>query len=516
MDSYGFLSLIPPLLAVIIAFVYKNVILALFIAVLSGAFILAGGNPYETTIVFFQGIIFEELKGSFNSQMLLMMALIGGFVALIEKSGGAFAFAKAATKVVNTRMKAQLLLWLCGLGIFFTDSGNSLILGPTFKPITDKLRISREKVSYILDSTSSPICILIPFIGWGIFIMSLIQKEYEHLGIAGSEFTAFLRAIPFQLYAISALLLVPIIALIRTEFGPMAKAEHRAYYENKMLADGAEPLRPDTKIEIPEGVEPKASSIVIPLIVLFVTMFTMFVTFGFPGRMAGPDMRVSILTAYVLSTCTCMFLVVRNKVMNFKEAIDTVISGMQRMMYILIVLVLAWSIGSVSKTLGTSVFIVDLAEGLILPSLVPALIFVIGCIIAFTTGTSWGTFAILMPIAIPMAHAFDISIYAAIGAVLSGGLFGDHCSPISDTTILASMGASSDHIDHVKTQIPYAATAGFASFIGFIVAGFTGSPLTIIFTVVLMVGLLLTFSKIWGERLPNVNYEDLNKANIKS
>ncbi|MGV8152901.1 MAG: Na+/H+ antiporter NhaC family protein [Alkaliphilus sp.] len=515
MDNYGILSIFPPLLAIVIAFRYKNVILALFIAVLTGALILAGGNPYTTMIVMFEEVFFEQLKSGFNSQMMLMMALIGGFVALIEKSGGALAFAKSATKVVNTRTKAQLLLWLCGLGIFFTDSGNSLILGPTFKPITDKLRISREKVAYILDSTSSPICILIPFIGWGVFIMSLIQKEYEHLGIAGSEFTAFMRAVPFQLYAISALLLVPIVAIMRREFGPMAKAEHRAYYENKVLDENAIPLRPDTEIEIPKGVEPKASSIVIPIIVLFVVMFSMFVSFGFPGRIPGVNMRISISTAYLLSTGVCMFLVIKNKVMNFKESLNTVISGMQRMMYILIVLLLSWSIGSVCKSLGTSVYIVDLAKDFILPSFVPALIFIIGGLIAFATGTSWGTFAILMPIAIPMAHAFDISIYAAIGAVLSGGLFGDHCSPISDTTILASMGASSDHIDHVKTQMPYAMTAGLASLMGFIVAGFTGSPLTIIFTVILMISLVFIFSKKWGETLPIQNYEDLDNTNVK-
>ena len=516
LEHFGILSLVPPILAVVLAFWTKNVVIALFVSVLSGAFIIGAGNPYTAVQVMFQDYFFAEMTSGYNTQTIILMALIGGFVAMMEKSGGAQAFAKAITRTINTRVKAQVVLWLGGLGIFFTDSGNSLILGPTFKPMTDKLRISREKLSYILDSTSSPVSILLPFTGWGVFIMGIIATEYESIGYVENEFAAFISAIPMQFYALTALFLVPMVAISSREFGPMAKAEHRALYENKVLSDTAVPLRPDTKIELPEGVEPRLSSILAPLAVLFIVMFAMFVSFGFPGRMAGPNMRTAMGTAYLLAAFTCMALVVKNKAMTFKLAFDTYMSGMQRMMYILVVLVLAWSVGSICGDLGTSRFLVSVTQGLLSPGLLPALIFVIGGVIAFATGTSWGTFAILLPIAIPMAAALGAPMHACIAAVLSGGLFGDHCSPISDTTILSSMAAASDHVDHVKTQIPYALTAAGASFIAYVFVGMTGSTLAVIVAFAFLIGLYLIFNKFFGETLPRATVEEIESGKFNS
>lgn len=509
--DFGVLSLIPPLVAIILAVFTKNVILSLFISVFVGATIISGGNPIVGFISVLQDYVFEEVIGSYNAQTMVTMAIIGGFVAVIEKSGGAHAFAQMVTKIINNRVKAQISLWLSGIAIFFTDSGNCLILGPIFKPITDKVRLSREKLSYILDSTSAPICILIPFAGWGVYIMSLIQSEYEKLNIVENEFTAFIKVIPFQFYAITALILVPLVALSRKDFSSMAKAEHRAYYENKVIADGAKPLRSDMKLKLPKDFTPKASSILIPLAVLFVTMFGMFIYFGFPLKpIPGSKMRTALGTAYLLASIVAIGLVSKQKVMTFKESFDTFISGMQRMMFILTVLVLAWSIGSICGQMKTADYIISITKGLLTPMLIPFLLFIIGGITAFSTGTSWGTFAILMPIAIPMAHSFGISIHIAIAAVVSGGLFGDHCSPISDTTILSSMGGACDHIDHVRTQLPYALLAASASALGYLIAPVVGGYIALAVAIVLLFIFHFVASKFWGEDVPNNIIEETN------
>jgi len=508
--EYGILTLLPPIIAIGLALWIKQVIIALLLGVLSGILILTGGNPYLALVALFEDYIFAELASDLNAQTVVTICLIGGFVALIEKSGGAHAFAKQTTRTLTNKFKALVVTWLCGIGIFFTDLGNALILGPIFKPVTDRLRISREKLAYVLDSTSAPVAVLIPITNWGVFIMSILAAEFARIEYPVGDWTGFIQAIPFQLYPILALILVPFVAATQRDFGPMAKAEYRAYSENKLIADDAEQLQPDVVPEIPSGVEAKASNAYVPLIILLAVIFGVLVSFGFPGQeVGGTQVRVALSLGYIMCAIVAGILVVRNKIMNVKSAVDTYFNGLQRMIYVLVILVLAWSIGSVMSNLGTADYVVGVTEGVISPAMLPAIIFVIAGFVAFATGTSWGTFGMLLPIAIPLADAMGVPISPAIGAVLSGALFGDHCSPISDTTILASMASSGDLVDHVKTQTPYALTAAAGAFVGFIVAGNTGNPLlSLVVGIVVMFAVYTVLTYVMGRSIPFV---DLNK-----
>ncbi|MCF7935419.1 MAG: sodium:proton exchanger [Synergistales bacterium] len=511
MEHYGFLSVLPPLVAVVLAIKYRNVLMALFTGTFIGTLTLANGNPIVGLTSMIKDYIFEQAAGGYNSSLLVMMVFIGGFVGVVTHSGGAAAFARKAANWFNTRAKAQIAVWLGGIAIFFSDSGNPLILGPTFQPITDKLRLSREKLAWLLDSTASPVCILIPFIGWGIYIMGLIKQEFGNLNMTEAPLTAFMKVIPFQFYAISTLLMIPLVAYLGFEFSAMYKAEKRTIEKGQPFWPEARPARPSVDISAREnGVEPRASMMVIPLIVLFVCIFGLLIPEGFPfKKVSGSTLRMALCIGYFLGALACMFLMVRYKVHTAQEAFTMYMNGTKEIVFILMILVLAWSLGSVCKSLGTASYIVSITQGTLPGWMVPALVFAAGAGISFSTGSSWGTFAILMPLAIPMASALGAPLYASIGAVLSGGLFGDHCSPISDTTVLSSMGAACDHIDHVKTQLPYALTVGLASIIAYIIVGFTGTSAILGVALLLTVLLVTIFGKLWGSRMPNYSADEI-------
>lgn len=395
----------------------------------------------------------------------------------------------------STKVKAQLAAWLGGLVIFFSDSGNSLILGPMFRPIFDRLKASRAKLSYILDSTSSPVCILIPITGWGVYIMSIIATEFETLGINGSDASTFMAAIPYQFYSILALFLIPIVAFGRHDFGFMAKAEEQA------RLGLPQNISDDEAILVSDDKKVSPWNMILPLVILLGTILVMFVSWGFPFQnIPGSKIRIALTSGYLLASIVCMIMITAQKLMSFKETFDVFIGGIQKMGSVLVVVVLAWGVGSVCKDLGTSQFIVDSTLGLITPHVVPALLFLVGVIISFATGTSWGAMAILLPIGINMAVGFGVSIPMTIGAVLSGCLFGDHCSPISDTTVMSAMAAGCDLLEHTRTQLPYAGIAALASFVAYLILGFTNANIWIMLVVAL--ALLIVFyllsCRLWG------------------
>ncbi|MDM8099710.1 MULTISPECIES: Na+/H+ antiporter NhaC family protein [Oceanobacillus] len=496
MEHMGWLSLVPPILAVILAILTKNVIISLFLGAFVGVLIIVGGNPLTATTETIGNFLFPQLTDSYNAAVLVLLFFIGGFVALIEKSGGGAALAAKTVKSINSKVKAQLSAWLGGLIIFFSDLGTPLIVGPIFEKIFDKARISREKLAYIIDSTSSPVAVLIPFIGWGVYIMGLIRSEFDALGITTSEFDTFVQVIPFQFYAISAVLMIPLMAVFKLDFGPMAKAERRVRETGELYWKDSKPLRRPDK-EADSNQEGKAILIWLPLLVLFVTLFGLLSTKGFPFEpVDGNDFRVSLTTAYLFAAITIFILLISFRLKKFAEIFDIYTSGMQKMVYVAATLVLAWSLGTVISEMGTANYIVELMQGRVPAFIIPALLFVIGAIVSLASGSSWGTFAIMLPIAIPMAVALDAQVLVCIGAVLSGGIFGDHSSPISDTSILSSTGAGADHIDHVKTQFPYALTNAIIAIIGFVIAGVTGSPWTVVLTIVLLVLAAFVLSKL--------------------
>ena len=337
--------------------------------------------------------------------------------------------------------------------------------------------------------------------------MGLIQKEYQALNIAESDWTAFVKSIPFNIYSILAVLMVPIVAFTGYEFSSMAKAEKRTQDTGEKYFKGAKPMRMPDEGEI---VESKSILIGLPLVVLLVTMFGILIPLGFPfQKVPGDAFRTALSTGYLFAAIVLMIMMVGYKVKSFDETFSIYTKGMSRMTYIAIILILAWSLSAVSKELGTSEYIIKATDGNVPAFLLPAIVFLIGAVLSFATGSSWGAYAIMMPLVIPMAIAINSPIYACIGAVLAGGMFGDHCSPISDTTILASTGAGCDHVDHVKTQLAYALLNGSVSFIGFIIAGLTGSPIALLVSMVLFVILIIGASKLRGVRIKNMTIEEV-------
>lgn len=495
MDHMSWVSLIPPIIAVVLAIVTKNVVVSLFSGVYIGVLILVGGRPLEATMEVIGNFIFPQVADSYNAAVLVLLFFIGGFVALMEKSGGGAALASSVVKYINTRAKAQISAWFGGIIIFFSDLGTPLIVGPVFEKIFDKAKISREKLAWIIDSTSSPVAVLIPFIGWGVYIMGLIKQEFDLLNINTSEFSTLIQVIPFQFYAILAVSMVPLVALMKLDFGPMAKAERRVQQTGELHWPESKPLRKPEKLEEYQN-SGRAIFIWLPLLVLFITLFGLLFSYGFPFEpVPGNEFRVSLSAAYLFAALSIIILMIIYKSKKFGEIIDIYTTGMQKMVYVALTLVLAWSLGKVINDMGTAAFIVEAMKGNVPAFIIPAILFLVGAAMSLASGTSWGTFAIMLPIAIPMAVGLDAHLLVCIGAVLSGGIFGDHCSPISDTTILSSTGAGTDHIDHVKTQLPYAILNASIALIGFIVAGITGSALTLILTIVLLITTVFVISK---------------------
>lgn len=493
--NYGWLSLIPAIVAVVLAFATRNVVLSLAISLFVGVLIQVGYNPWIGLQKMFSDYLFVNMAGGSNTQTIVMMLFVGGFVALIEKSGGARAFAQAVSHKINSKVKGQVAAWLGGLAIFFSDSGNSLILGPIFRPIMDRVKVSRAKLAYILDSTSSPVCILIPITGWGVYIMSIIATEYENLGIAGSDIGTFMSAMPYQFYAILALCLIPIVAFGKKDFGFMARAEEQARLGLPQQTSGEE------TVVVAEDKKVSVWNMILPLIVLFATILIMFFSWGFPTQnIPGSKIRVALTSGYCLASITAMILIVRQKLMSFKEAFDIFIGGMCKMTSVLVIIVVAWGVGAVCSDLGTSQFVVNSTIGIITPRVVPALLFLIGTVISFATGTSWGTMAILLPLGMNMAVSFDVSVPITVAAVLSGSLFGDHCSPISDTTVMSSMAAGSELVEHVKTQLPYAGISALTAFLAYLILGFTNLPAVVMLpiAVVMLIVFYLIACRLWG------------------
>lgn len=499
--NYGLFSILPPIIAILLAVKTKNLLVSLFLAGYVGVLTLSGGNPILALFYYIKDFIYVQAAQSGNANSLVAMIFIGSFVALLTQSGGSAALAKKMVHLLDTRCKAQLAVWVSGLIIFFTDSGNSLIVGPAFQAVTDRLNVSREKLSYILDCTSSPICILIPFIGWGIFIMGLMQKEFEALRIPYEDYSAFLHVIPYQFYAIGTLLMVPLVAITGYEFSAMYKAEKRMI-ETGLSSSAASAESTDKAVYAGDKATPSIA--VIPMVILFGCLFGLLIYHGFPFKnVKGDVLRASLGCGYFLGSLSAVILMIRKKIYGAGKCFDIFIGGAKDMMFIIIMLLLAWSLGAICKALGTASFIVSAMHGAVPAWIIPALVFTVGAIISFMTGSSWGTFSILIPLAVPMAHLLGAPMYATIGAVLSGGLFGDHCSPISDTTLLSSIGGACDHFAHVETQLPYALTVAAASLAGYIAAGFVESVLVLPFSIVLMAVFTVVLGKMFGEKLPS-------------
>jgi len=507
MENLGFITIIPVLFTLAVAVWTKNVILGLFIGVFTGVIILHGPNPFTGMSIFIENYVLVQMTKSSNAGMLILMALIGGLVGLMEKSGGAAAFAGMVVKYISSKTKAMLASWTSGTLLFFTDSGTPLIVGPLFRPIMDGLRISRVKLAWIIDSTASPVAVLIPFIGWGLYSQGLIAQEYSDLGITEDAFTSYIKAIPFQFYSLMAVIMVPMVVLLKSDFGPMKTAEINR--EKGITLEDHIPKKELTKLDnqsLLASDNAKPIMVWLPLTIMMVVLFGMLIPQGFPYDMANVPsnaFRSSLSTGYIFAAASLIYLMYKYGVKTLAAGFSLYLKGMSNMVSILIILILAWSLGAIGKDLGTANYIVSLADGAFPAYLIPVIAFLVGGVISFSTGSSWGTYAILFPLIIPMAFQFDAPMYVCIGAVLSGGLFGDHCSPISDTTILSATGAGCSQIDHVKTQLPYALFNGMCCVMAFIFAGITGSIWGLGIGLLLMLVGLLLINK-WNKRSQSI------------
>jgi len=499
-------SLLPIIVTLVLSLTTRNVVIGLFAGVLTGVFMINGMQPLDTLGVMVKDHLVPQLTDSYNAGVLVLLVFIGGFVALMEQSGGGEAFANKVTDWISTKCKAQVAAWLGGGVIFFSDLGTPLIVGPVFRPMFEKLKISRQKLAFILDSTSSPVAILIPFIGWGVYIMGLLQKEFTALGLTISDWQAFINAIPFQFYAFLAIFIVPLVAIKKLDFGPMAEAEVQAQKAN-FTGKSEQTLTAFTHKNA------KACFVWAPLLVMAIVLISMLAPLGFPfEKVAGSSFRAALSSAYFFAALTLLILMAIYSVRSLSDGIAVYLKGMGNMMPVAIILILAWALSGVGKELGTAAYIAELAQSGFPSWLVPAIAFLLAAIISFATGSSWGTFAIMMPLVIPTAIAIDAPLFACIGAVLSGGLFGDHCSPISETTILSSTGAGCDQFEHFRTQLPYALLNGGIALISFVIAGSFESSVVLLGALSVQVCLVYALAKWHNNKQTNTAAQTLSAA----
>ena len=491
-SPYGVLSLLPPLLAIALAFITKQVILSLFLGIFSGVMMLYGYNPFISFLRTLDTYILGSLADSWNAGIIIFTLSIGGMVGIIGKMGGTKAIANSLAKRAKNAKSAQLATTLMGILVFFDDYANTLIVGPTMRPLTDKMKVSREKLSYIVDSTAAPVAGMAFISTWIGYEIGLISDVFTNMGIEGNFFMVFIRTIPYAFYNIFALVLIYNLILQGRDYGPMYHAEVRARTTGKVLGDDAKPMSNlDTEeFKDKRDIELRVSNAAVPIIVLVLSAFLGLWYNGWVlgegsipwtdirGCFGNADASVVLIWAAVLGSIVAGILAITRNIMDIGEVFDSWVDGCKSLLITAIILILAWSIGAVVGEVKTAAFLIQVVSDTVPAILLPILVFIISCLVAFSTGTSWGTMAIVVPLAVPLATAYITGdpttspvVLATLSAVLSGSIFGDHCSPISDTTIMSSMASGSDHIDHVKTQIPYAVTGAVFAMISYIIVG---------------------------------------------
>lgn len=510
--QYGWLSIIPPILAIILSWITQEVLLSLFISVFVGATILTGFNPLTGFAETLNTHIVGSLADTWNVSILVFSLSIGGLIGILSKNGGTNGIANLIVAKAKNSKSTLFATWLMGVLIFFDDYANSLIVGNTMRSITDKMKISREKLAYIVDSTAAPVASIALISTWVGFETGLIRDSLAKLNINLNAYNVFLQTIPYRFYSLLALVFVLIVIFTGRDFGAMARAEKRAYKTGKVLDDNATPLVSDEISAFNTNVKyERWYNAVIPILsVLLITIVGLYINGGglegssIKDAFGNADSSVVLLWASFGGTLIAVVMTLLQRLLSLKEIMDAWVSGVKSMTTASIILVLAWSLGGINDKLGTAEFIANIAKSSLPSYLLPLMMFIIPAVIAFATGTSWGANSIVMPLAIPLAAQLGGTelLIPTIGAVLTGAVFGDHCSPISDTTIMSSISSACDHIAHVKTQLPYALTVALvAIIIGFIPVGFGFNPyISLLIGTIVLFGILYFFgSKVTEE-----------------
>lgn len=495
-------ALLPPVIAIALALITKEVYSSLFVGIAIGALLYANGNlelALNTMLFHEDGGMITKLADSWNVGIIVFLVILGIMVALMNKVGGSAAFGQWASKNIKTRVGAQLATIALGVLIFVDDYFNCLTVGSVMRPVTDRHQVSRAKLAYLIDATAAPICIIAPVSSWAAAVTSSVPKGSDING-----FSMFLQTIPYNFYAITTLFMMLLITVLKFDFGSMKQHEDNAL-KGDLFTTAARPYGDDEeKTDKPNGA---VIDLVLPVVVLIICcIIGMIYTGGFfngesfvaafAGANASKGLVLGSMATFFFTFC---FYMVRD-VMNFKDFTDCIPTGFRAMVAPIMILTMAWTLSGMTGLLGAKFYVHDLVAGSagILKMFLPAIIFVVAMFLAFSTGTSWGTFAILIPVVCNVFGGADTyeMLVISIASCLSGAVCGDHCSPISDTTIMASAGAHSDHVNHVSTQLPYALTAAGVSIVGYLIAGgiayFTESSVALISLPITLLLLLLT------------------------
>lgn len=486
-----FWALVPALVAIALALITKEVYSSLFIGITVGALFYSGFSFEGTVLHIFQDGIVGVLTDSYNVGILVFLVILGTMVALMNKAGGSAAFGQWASKHIKTRVGAQLATILLGVLIFIDDYFNCLTVGSVMRPVTDKHKISRAKLAYLIDATAAPVCIIAPISSWAAAVSGFVEGED---GLA-----LFVRAIPFNYYAILTIVTMVGMALLKVEFGPMALHEKNA--ANGDLFTTAERPYANQSQENAEESKGQVIDLLIPIISLVICcVIGMIYTGGFfegtdfVTAFSQSDASVGLALGSFFGFLITIVLYLVRRVLSFRKCMECLPEGFKAMVPAILILTFAWTLKAMTDSLGAKEYVAGMMESAAggLLAFLPAIIFLVGCFLAFATGTSWGTFGILIPIVVAVFSGTNEQLMIiSISACMAGAVCGDHCSPISDTTIMASAGAQCEHVNHVSTQLPYAVVVAAVSFVSYIIAGFVKNPvICLIIAIALMIGVL--------------------------
>ena len=500
-------SLIPPVVAIVLALITKEVYSSLFVGILIGGVFWSGFRFEKTITHVFQDGIVGVLSDSYNVGILVFLVVLGIMVCMMNKAGGSAAFGRWASKHIKTRVGAQLTTILLGVLIFIDDYFNCLTVGSVMRPVTDQHNVSRAKLSYLIDATAAPVCIIAPISSWAAAVTGFVKGE--------DGFSIFIRAIPYNFYAILTVVMMVAIVVLKFDYGPMKLHEKNAVKGDLYTTEDRPYATAENEMEEGKG---NVIDLVLPILVLIVCciigmIYTggFFSGTGFVKAFSGSDASVGLmLGSFFAFIITVIFYAVR-RVLSFSDSMSCVPEGFKAMVPAILILTFAWTLKAMTDSLGAAEFVANgmqkAAGGLV--SLLPAIIFLVGCFLAFATGTSWGTFGILIPIVVAVfSGTNEQMMIISISACMAGAVCGDHCSPISDTTIMASAGGQCNHVNHVTTQLPYAITAAIVSCVSYVIAGFVRNPFICMpVSIVLMIGTLLVIRQVTREP----DYGDLSK-----
>lgn len=488
------LSLLPPIIAIVLALLTKEVYSSLFIGILSGALIYSNGNVWSMVLTTFDTMI-GKISDSWNVGILIFLVMLGTMVSLVNKAGGSAAYGRWASQRIKTKAGALVSTSILGMLIFIDDYFNCLTVGSVMRPVTDKFKISREKLAYIIDSTAAPVCIIAPISSWAAAVSSIAPE--------GEGLSLFIRSIPYNLYALLTLLCVIVTSVMGLDFGKMRAVE---------LAAASKKSRENAASDETKGA---VLDLLLPIVVLIVSCVTAMIYTGgffnaesgcyhnFVDAFAGCDASQGLVLGAFVAIAATMLLYLPRRVITFTQFTDSFVDGFKAMVPAILILILAWTLSGITNQLGAKIYVAELVRGAAsgLANLLPAIIFLIGVGLAFSTGTSWGTFGVLLPIVCAVFPSGELMVIS-VSACLAGAVCGDHCSPISDTTIMASAGADCNHIGHVSTQLPYAMTVAGVSFLGYLLAGFVQTVWIVLPTaVVMMLAILLVIQTVQKKHL---------------